>query len=100
MSEKNVTVVAEMKAKLGKEAELKENLIGLLHPTHQEEGCINYDMHQSAEDSSTFLFYENWTSKEALDQHLAMPHLKAFFAKTPDLIDGEVKISLWDKVSY
>jgi len=97
MSEKQVTVVAEMKAQAGKEDELKQQLIGLLEPTHKEEGCINYDMHQSTEDSSTFLFYENWTSKEALDQHLAMPHLKNFFALVPELIDGDVKLSMWNK---
>lgn len=92
-----LTVVAEMKAKVGKEAELKKELLGLLAPTRKEEGCINYDMHQSNEDPGFFVFYENWTSKEHLDKHLKTPHLEAFFAKESELLEGNVQIHLMTK---
>ena len=97
MGEGYVTVVAEMKAKAGKTEELKEVLKGLLDPTRKEEGCINYDMHQSADEPDKFLFYENWVDKATLDRHLATPHLKDFFSRIPELVDGEVKISLWNR---
>ncbi|MEI9866587.1 MAG: antibiotic biosynthesis monooxygenase [Limisphaerales bacterium] len=54
MSSKNITVVATFQAKPGKEAELKKALISLVAPTHKEAGCINYDLHVSAEDPANF----------------------------------------------
>jgi len=98
MAQECLTVVAEMKANPGKVEELKKVLTGLLEPTRKEEGCINYDMHQSVENPDTFLFHENWIDKDALDQHLATPHLKDFFSKIPELVDGDVKLSLWNRV--
>jgi len=98
MGETSLTVVAEMKAKPGKEKDLKGILTSLLEPTRKEEGCLNYDMHESRESPGSFLFHENWTSQEALDSHLETPHLKAFFARIPELVDGDVKISCWKRV--
>ena len=98
MGKECLTVVAEMKALPGKTEELKKVLTGLLEPTRKEDGCINYDMHQSPENPETFLFHENWTDKEKLDRHLETPHLKDFFSRIPELVDGDVKISLWNRV--
>jgi len=67
---KKVTVLALFKAKPGLEEEVKRELMALQGPTRSEEGCINYDLHQSKEDPSRFMFYENWKSQEDLDKHL------------------------------
>jgi hypothetical protein len=42
-------------------------------------GCLNYDLHQSAEDADVWLVYENWRSPEGLDAHMRTEHLQAFF---------------------
>ncbi len=47
MTRNLLSVVAEMVAKPGKEEELKRHLIALVAPTLQEEGCVQYDLHQS-----------------------------------------------------
>ena len=62
------------------------NFTALQGPTRSEEGCINYDLHQSKEDLSRFMFYENWKSQEDLDKHLQMPYLTAFREKAGDLL--------------
>ena len=98
LSENLLTVVATMKAKQGKASELREVLIGLLAPTRAEDGCVNYDLHESNDSEGTFLFYENWTSQAALDAHLQTPHLKAFFARHEELLEGEVQLSLMHPV--
>ena len=54
--EKNVTVLALLRAKPGLEEEVKRELMALQGPTLSEEGCINYDLHQSKEDPSRFMF--------------------------------------------
>ena len=82
-----LTVIARMHAKAGKEQELREALESLIEPTLKEKGCVNYDLHQGAEDSGWFFFYENWDSADDLDAHLAAPHLVEFAGRLDDLID-------------
>ncbi|QKE84413.1 putative quinol monooxygenase [Arthrobacter sp. NEB 688] len=82
-----LTVIAYMKAAPGKEDELRAALQELIEPTSQEDGYVNYDLHESVEDPGRFFFYENWHSGEHLDAHLGAPHLTAFIARIPELID-------------
>ncbi len=82
-----LTVVASMKAAPGRREELKAALQSLIEPTSQEDGYVNYDLHQGVEDPDTFVFYENWESAEALDAHLGTPHLVQFAEKSSDLLD-------------
>jgi quinol monooxygenase YgiN len=70
MEGRKVTVFALLKAKPGMEELLKQELLALLGPTRTEEGCINYDLHQSLEHKGQFRFYENWTSTGLLERHL------------------------------
>lgn len=84
-----LTVIAHMRAKPGKEDELRRELTALVEPTSQEEGFVNYDLHESIEQPGTFYLYENWESAEALDAHLAMPHLTRFAGMLDDLLDDD-----------
>lgn len=93
-----VTVLALFKAKPGLEEEVKRELMALQGPTRSEEGCINYDLHQSQEDASRFMFYENWKSQEDLDKHLQMPYLTAFRGKAGDLLAEPTSITLHNRI--
>ena len=95
---KNLTVVATCKAKPGKEAVLRQELLALIATTRKEPGCLNYDLHQDVDNPGQFMFHENWTSKQHLDDHLAQLHLKAFFAKVPELVAEPPQITLWEKI--
>ena len=99
MSAKTVTVVATFHAKPGKEAELKKALTSLVAPTRQEKGCLNYDLHVSAEDPTKFLFHENWTSKADLDAHLKSAHVQVVFPRLDGLCVGMPEIVLWEKIA-
>ena len=99
MSEKNVTVVATFQAKPGKEAELRQALIGLVAPTRQEVGCLNYDLHVLPEEPAKFLFHENWTSKAHLDVHLQSPHIKALLPRVPELAVAKPEIKIWERIA-
>lgn len=93
-----LTVVARVKAKPGKEADVKRVLFGLVAPTRAEAGCINYDLHQSHDDAALFLFYENWESKSHLDAHARSAHIQAFRARVGDLLAEPVEIRLFTLV--
>ena len=98
MASDKLTVVARIKAKPGKEGQVREELQKLLAPTRAEHGCINYDMHRSLESDAEFLFHENWTSKEALDQHLETPHLQSFLGQSEELLAEPVEITFWKQI--
>ncbi len=99
MTENKVTVVAKCKAKPGMENTVKEEIMALVGPTRSEAGCINYELHQSIEDKSLFMLYENWKSKKDLDAHLAMPYLQAFIGKAEEILSEPIKITIWEMIS-
>lgn len=99
MPNAKVTVVATIKAQPGKEAQVRQELLALVPPTRAEDGCINYDLHQSPDNPTLFLFYENWSSKEALDRHSQSPHLRALGAKAAELFAAPPEIVLWEMIS-
>ena len=99
MSRRKVTVVARIRAKAGQENAVRDALLALVPPTTAEMGCISYDLHQSNDDPSLFLFYENWLSRDDLDDHLQSPHLLAWRAKAGALLAEPVDISLWEQLT-
>jgi quinol monooxygenase YgiN len=99
MPENTVTVVALFVAKPGKEEAVRRAIEAVIAPTRAESGCINYDLHQSTEDPSIFMLYENWKSKKELDEHLAMPYLKELLAKADDLLAKPIDINLYRMIS-
>ncbi len=99
MTTENLTVLAKIRAKAGKEKDLHRALTALLEPTRAEQGCIRYDLHISKDDSALFFFYEIWKSRTVLDEHLNTPHLQAFLAKAPELLAEDLDLSFWDAVN-
>lgn len=99
MADKKVTVVARIRAKEGMEEKVKQEIMALVSPTRSEKGCINYDLHQSIENKSLFMLYENWVSKEDLDKHLAMPYMRSHMEKAREMLAGPAEIALWEKIS-
>jgi quinol monooxygenase YgiN len=95
---KTLTVIATFQARPGKETELRAALTGLLAPTRQEAGCINYDLHTGTDDPAKFMFHENWTSKAHLDAHLQSPHIKALLPRVDELCTAPPQITLWEKI--
>ena len=93
-----ITVVATFQARPGTEAELRAALLGLLAPTRQEAGCLNYDLHASPEEPGRFLFHENWTSRELLDAHLKSPHVAELLPRVDELCPAFPEIKIWELI--
>ena len=94
-----LTVVAEMVAKPGKEDELKRRLLALVGPTRQEDGCVQYDLHQHTSEGGRFAFYENWQSRELLERHLQSPHLLAFGGVEEELLAEPARILTYTRIA-
>jgi len=97
MNSKVLTLTVSFQARPGKEAELRALLTGLLEPTRQEAGCLNYDLHIATDDPAKFLFYENWASKEHHQAHDKTPHIQNLRAHINDLSLPPVK-NFWEKM--
>ncbi len=87
-----LTVIVYMRAKPGKEQELRDLLTSLVEPTSKENGFVNYDLHESTSQPGLFYLYENWESDQALDDHFQTPHLQHFMSRTEELLDGGLNL--------
>ncbi len=81
-----VVLLYTAKAKPGKEHELKKFLVSLVTGSRHDAGNISYELHEVADDPSTFMFYEQWISQDALDAHTQTPPLKEFAARADELM--------------
>ncbi len=75
-----------MRAKPGREAEVREILEALVAYTHSEENPVAYDLFQAKDDSTKFIIYEAWASNDAVQQHLKSAYFQGVIAKMGDLV--------------
>ncbi|MUG91713.1 antibiotic biosynthesis monooxygenase [Scytonema sp. UIC 10036] len=76
MNDSLLTIVARIKAKLGMEDRMRQDLLGLLAPTRAESGCITFDLLKDVNEPTVFVLYENWKDRAALDAHFEQPYVK------------------------
>jgi quinol monooxygenase YgiN len=86
------SVVAEVRAKPGKERQLREATLTLVAQVRAEPNNLLYFLHEDREAPGHFVFYEIFASKADFEAHNATPHVQAWFAKLPALADGGVKV--------
>jgi quinol monooxygenase YgiN len=98
MKAESLTVTAQVKAKPGKESQVRQELLSLVDPSRTDDGCLNYDLHQALDNPAHFLFHENWTSEAHLERHLQKPELKAVLARVGQLVAEPPQITLWKKI--
>lgn len=86
---KALTVVATIQAKVEHVTKVREQLLTLIEPSRADEGCIRYELAEG--EGGSFVFTEQWTSKQALDDHLAQPHVQDVLGVFGELVD-EVEV--------
>lgn len=65
--------------------EVRRLLTSLVEPTRQEEGNLEYHLHEH--DDGRFFLYEVWRSPEDLDRHNAYPPLRAFLDNLAEYLE-------------
>ena len=93
------TIVAQVQAKAGFVQEVKQACLALVEPSRLDRGCIVYDLYQSTEDATVFIFFERWESREDVDRHLETPHSLAFDEETAGMLAESEKITFLNKIS-
>lgn len=82
-----IAVVAINVAKAGKEDELADLLSGLIAPTANDAGMLQYELHRDLSDPRIFVFHERWESRKALDAHLSTEHIARYRQLSPALVE-------------
>lgn len=52
------------------------HLNALVRSTHENDGCIAYDVAEDPFDKGLIRFSELWPNRESLNDHLSAPHIK------------------------
>ena len=86
------SVVAEVRAKPGKEAELRAATLPLIALVRSDPKNLVYFLQEDREAPGHFIFYEIFANQSDFEAHNAMPYVKAWFAQLPALADGGVKV--------
>ena len=85
-------IVAEVRAKPGKEDELRQATLPLVAAVRREPNNLLYFLHEDRESPGHFVFYEIFASRADFDAHNATPHVRAWFARLGELALGDVKV--------
>ena len=92
-----IHVVAIITAKPGQRAAVLEHFQANCPAVRAEAGCIEYgaaldveNMGTAAYGPDTFVVIEKWESEDHLKAHAVAPHMKAYAAKTKDVLAGRV----------
>lgn len=93
-----VYLTAIIKSKAGKSEILKGLLLELVAGSKTEAACLQYDLHQSAENPHLFIFHEEWVSQEGLDLHNKQPHIQKFIERSAEILDGDVVLYKTERV--
>jgi quinol monooxygenase YgiN len=87
-------VFAEVRAKPGRESELRDATLPLVAQVRHDQDPRNllYFLHEDRETPGHFAFYEVFANKADFEAHNGTPYVHAWFAKLRDLVDGGVKV--------
>src|SRR3974377_1243133 len=77
------SVVAEVRAKPGKEAELRAATLPLVALVRSDPKNLVYFLQEDRDSPGHFVFYEIFGNQADFEAHNAMPYVKNWFAKLP-----------------
>ena len=86
------SIVAQVRAKPGKEAELREATLPLVALVRSDPKNLVYFLQEDRSAPGHFIFYEVFATVEDFEAHNAMPYVQAWFEQLPTLADGGVQV--------
>jgi quinol monooxygenase YgiN len=93
-----LTVVAKVIARGDAIEAVASELMKLIEPTRQEQGCIEYTLHSDNQEPAVFVFYETWENRSALDRHMNSAHFRTYISAVEGMI-AEKEVHLMTRVA-
>jgi quinol monooxygenase YgiN len=87
-----LSIVAEVRAKPGREAELRAATLPHVELVRGDPKNLVYFLQENREAPGHFIFYEIFANQADFDAHNAMPYVQEWFARLPELADGGVTV--------
>jgi quinol monooxygenase YgiN len=97
----DVPVVAACKFQIKPEKRdlFLEIATSIIEPSRKELGVISYSFYEESTVPNSFLYFEEWQSREALSQHLKTDYTQKLMNLFPEMIDREPNIRVYDVAS-
>lgn len=67
-----------------------------LESSRAEPGNISYSFYEEAGIHNSFIYFEEWESREALAEHLKQPYITPLLEEFSELVDGEADVRVYD----
>ena len=94
---KSLFIFAEIKPKSEHFEKAKKAIRNVLTETRAEKGCRSFDLFNSPDQSTLYLF-EEWDDQNALDEHYAKPYIIEVFKAYEDWLAEPPRILPLDSV--
>lgn len=75
-----VLVIARAKVSLAERERFLAAARDCIAATRREQGCLGYDIYESATEPGHFVSFESWEARADSDRHMQQAHLQAFLA--------------------
>ena len=85
-------MIAKLYALEGQEETAQAILRDAQTGTHDEAGCRLYALHVDEADPRAFVIIEIWDDDDALESHIASPHIQELIAKSEGVFTGPPEI--------
>ena len=95
---REVCIITLIHARKHHEDQVKEALLTVTLAARSDEGCISYELHQDVHDSTTFILYENWRSKEDVERHMATDRIRHFLSRADLLASPAMEPHVADRI--
>jgi quinol monooxygenase YgiN len=87
------SIIAEVRAKPGREAELRAVTLPLVALVRGDPSNLVYFLQEDRASPGHFVFYEVFASEADFEAHNAQPYVVAWLARLPELAQGEVEVT-------
>lgn len=93
------TLLATLKAKPGKEAEVIEICTQLAKEVlSKEEDCLMYIPHVAKDNATEIVFFEKYKDKQAFQDHGTSIYFQEAAQKFKDLLEGQIQVKFLEEV--
>ncbi|MDJ0736875.1 MAG: putative quinol monooxygenase [Nostocaceae cyanobacterium] len=91
-----IVLAGRYKIKAEKRSRFLELAKAGVEPTRKEVGNISYNFYEDAGVRNSFIYFEEWKSRDALAQHLQQPYITPLLKEFQELVDGEADVRVYD----
>lgn len=82
-----VCVIVQARARPGRAEDVKRELMLIADPIRANPDCLDYRVYQDRSDPHSLVFWERWSSEEAMEANLERQYMAAYLAQSDDLYE-------------